>query len=66
MITLMIKKEMYENWISFTGFKTCHFRITANILKWYYTKKGYQVEEIKDGRFKWRTTTCFRQNKVIY
>ena len=50
MTTLMIKKQIYKDWISFTGFVECRFKITARFWQWYYTKKGYEVEVFEDGR----------------
>lgn len=47
MITLIIKKQIYKDWLSYTTFIKCRFRLTAKIKKWYYTKKGFEVEEEK-------------------
>lgn len=44
MIELTIKKENCENWTSYTGIVHCRFKITAKILKWYYERKGFEVE----------------------
>ncbi len=48
MIILIIKKEIVESWLSIKTIKRCRFKITAKILKWYYEKKGYEVEVLED------------------
>lgn len=49
MIILIIKKEIYKDWLSMKTIKRCHFKITAKILEWFYKKKGYEVEILKNG-----------------
>ena len=48
MITLIIKKQICKDWLSFTGVVDCRFKTTARFWEWYYTKKGYEVEELND------------------
>lgn len=49
MVRLIIKKQEMENWTSLIkiySFK--HKLIKYRLTKWYYTKKGYEVEEINE------------------
>lgn len=48
MVTLIIKKEIAESWLSIKTIKRCRFKITSKIIKWYYEKRGYEVEILKD------------------
>jgi len=50
MITLIIEKEILEKQISQKFSKECNTRLEAFIWKIYYTKKGYEVGELKDGK----------------
>lgn len=48
MTNLIIKKEVVEDWLSIKTVKRCRLEITAKILKWYYEKKGYEVEVLEN------------------
>lgn len=48
MTTLIIKKEICENITSHKGFKVCKFKLTAKILKFYWKRKGYEIEELEE------------------
>ena len=44
MTTLIIKKEIYENWLSLETFIVCRFKITAKVLQLYWRIRGYDAE----------------------
>ena len=49
MKTLIVRKEQMENWTSIV--KIIHFKhkwIRYRLTKWYYIKKGFNVEETEE------------------
>lgn len=48
MTTLIIKKEILENWESLKAIIHCKTKIVERILKFYWKRKGYEVEELEE------------------
>ena len=64
MTTLIIKKEIYENWLSLKTFIVCRFKITAKVLQLYWRIRGYD-EEVMEGTIESPGTKKQKQKTII-
>lgn len=48
MTTLIIKREILESWKSLKTIIHCRSKMVAMILKFYWKRKGFEVEELEE------------------